>query len=392
MLTPRASGLARKGRPWFFADDVGRGDRPADGLVRVLDAEGRDLGLGLWSAAARLCLRLCGPWEVGNGSSDVPDRVAFYGQRVRSAVARRDRLRGAGRGCRLVHGESDGLPGIVVDEYDGVCVVQVTSAAVEAAMDALVPAVVDATGARAVLARNDVPVRRLEGLPREVRWLHGRPEEEVEIEEHGVRHRIALTAGHKTGFYLDQRPARALVQQLARGRRALDAFSYQGGFALAALSGGAEEVVALDQSGTALERAQRGATRNGFEGLRTIQGNAFTEMRALRDGSASFGLVVVDPPAFAKNRREVRGAQRGYRDLNRLALRLLAPGGHLVTCSCSHHVDLPGFEDLVRQGAAGLPFRTMLRGRLGAGEDHPAWMSLPESEYLKVLHLQRVDA
>ena len=178
---------------------------------------------------------------------------------------------------------------------------------------------------------------------------------------------------------------------MAKGREVLDLFCYQGGFSLCALAGGARSALAIDQSEEALKAASAGAARQGLSGLTTEHGNVFDLLRSLREAERKFDLVVLDPPAFAKSRRELDGALRGYRDLNRLALRLLPPHGILVTCSCSHHMTLPMFEDLLRQAVAGLPFRVALMQRLGAGADHPAWLSLPEAEYLKVLVLQRMD-
>ena len=195
----------------------------------------------------------------------------------------------------------------------------------------------------------------------------------------------------RDSFYLDQRPARALVQSLAKGKRVLDLFCYQGGFSLHALRGGAVSALAVDQSDDALSQAGDDAARNGLEGLETRCGDVFDVTRALRERGELFDLVVLDPPAFAKSKRELPGAERGYRDLNRQALRLLAPHGQLVTCTCSHHVTAPRFEELVRQAAAGLPFRVALRQRLGAGDDHPALVTHPESEYLKVLRVQRME-
>ncbi|MCA8964754.1 MAG: class I SAM-dependent rRNA methyltransferase, partial [Planctomycetes bacterium] len=188
-----------------------------------------------------------------------------------------------------------------------------------------------------------------------------------------------------------QRPARALVQQLAHGRTVLDLFCYQGGFSLAALVGGAVSSVAVDQSQEALDLAAAGARDNGVQGLLPVHGNAFDFVRDARGRGESYELIVLDPPAFAKSRRELPGAERGYRDLNRQALRLLAPGGQLLTCTCSHHMTLPRFEEVVRQATAGLPFRVVLEQRLGAGDDHPVLLSHPESEYLKALLLRRVD-
>ena len=386
-LTARASRLAGKGRPWFYADDLGAVAAETGRIVRVRGDAGRDFGLGFYAGTSRLQLRLCGPWP----GDEVPTAEEFFAQRLAGAIARRADMLAAKAGVRLVHSETDGVPGLVVDRYADCLVVQVTSAVVENHLDALVPELARSLEPRMVLARNDVAARRLEGLPEEVRLLHGRRVDEVVIEEHGIAHPVRLFDGQKTGFYLDQRPARALVRKIARGRRVLDAFSYQGAFSLAALAGGAVSALALDQSQAALARAVAAAERNSLQGLEIRRCNGFSAMRELRAAGARYDLVVVDPPAFAKSRREVDGALRGYRDLNRLAMRLLAPGGWLLTCSCSHHLTRPMFEDVLRQAAADLPFRLMLHRRMAAGDDHPVWIGLPESEYLKVHLLRRTD-
>ena len=385
-LSAKASGFARRGQPWFYEDDFAAGEAAPARLVRVVDENGRDLGLGITSTG-KLALRLCGPWP----GDEVPDRQTFFHARLSAAIAQRARWLGPHYGARLVHAESDWLPGLVIDRYGAVVVLQATSAFVEQSLDAIVPFVAEHVRAECVLARNDVPARKHEQLPEEIRLLHGRRIEEVTVVEHGVRHTVRPFTGHKTGFYLDQRPARALVQQLARGQAVLDLFCYQGGFSLAALVGGAVSAVGVDQSEEALALAGSGARDNGVKGFLPVHANAFDFLREARSRGESYGLVVLDPPAFAKSRRELSGAERGYRDLNRQALRLLAPGGFLVTCTCSHHMTLPRFEEVVRQATAGLPFRVVLRQRLGAGEDHPVLVSHPESEYLKVLLLQRLD-
>ncbi|GAB4143833.1 MAG: class I SAM-dependent rRNA methyltransferase [Planctomycetota bacterium] len=383
VLRERAAALARKGRAWFFRDDLGSGPPPGAGLVRVRDGRGADFGLGITSRSAKLALQLCGPWP-GEG---VPGPEEFFRRRLAEAVDRRLHGTLPRDGTRLVHGIADGLPGLVVDRYAGVLVLQVSAAAVERNLGCIVPFLVERFAPEMVLARNDIAVRRLEGLPQEILLLHGRRVTEVEIVEDGIRHRVLPFEGQKTGFYLDQAPARAAVRRLAKGRAVLDLFSYQGGFALAALAGGAASALAVDQSREALGRAEAAARANGLEGLRTECANVFDFLR--RPDLGPFDLVILDPPAFAKSRRELPGALRGYRDLNRRALRILAPGGFLATCSCSHHLTLDRFESLVRQAAAGLPFRVLLRERIGAGGDHPVWLSMPETEYLKVLLLQR---
>jgi len=389
-LTAKASGVARRGRPWLFRDDIVQGSSSPPRLVRVLDENERDLGLGI-TGASKLALRMCGPWpRHEDPEQDVPTREEFFAARLTTAIDDRAGRLGPEDGARIVHAEGDWLPGLVVDRYGDVLVLQVTNTFVEESLDAIVPFLADRLSATCVVARNDVPTRGRERLDQYVEIVHGNRKLEVPIVEGTVTHTVRPVTGHKTGFYLDQQPARALVQSLAKARRVLDLFCYQGGFALHALRGGATSAVAVDQSEEALQQAEQDAATNGLEGLTTQQGNVFDVVRALRDKNEQFDLIVLDPPAFAKSRRELPGAERGYRDLNRAALRLLAPNGFLVTCTCSHHVDGQRFEELVRQSASGLPFRVATRQRLGAGPDHPALITHPESEYLKVLLMQRV--
>lgn len=386
-LSPKASGFARRGRPWLFRDDVVSGEVSPPRLVRVVDENERDLGLGI-TGSSKLALRMCGPWP----GLDVPDRATFFHTRLAAAIEARAGSLSPDHGVRIVHAESDWLPGLIVDKYGDVLVLQVTSSYVQASLDAIVPYLADKLGASSVVARNDVATRKQESLPQDSEILHGTRRLDVAIVEGTVTHTVRPLTGHKTGFYLDQRPARALVQGLAKGRRVLDLFCYQGGFSLHALRGGATSALAVDQSEEALAQAQHDANQNQLQGLETRCGNVFDVVRELRDQNQQFDLIVLDPPAFAKSRRETPGAERGYRDLNRVALRLLAPNGLLVTCSCSHHIDGPRFEELVRQAAAGLPFQVALRQRLSAGSDHPVLITHPESEYLKVLLMQRVGS
>lgn len=384
-LTARASKLAAKRHPWFFADDLAAVAAEDGDIVRVVDAAGREIALGFHAARSRLRLRLCGVApETYTGAE------AFFAGRLRRALARRA-PRPADAGARLVHAEADGLPGLVVDAYADCVVLQATTSAVERHLDCIVPVLVAELAPRMVLARHDATTRRLEGLPLEVRLLHGRSVESVEIVEHGVRHEVRPFDGHKTGFYLDQAPARGLVKASAAGGRVLDLFGYQGAFALAALAGGAASALVVDQSQPALERAAAAADRNGLTGLEVRRASVFDVVRELRAAGEVFDLVVLDPPPFAKSRHERDGALRGYRDLNRHAMRLLAAGGRLLSCSCSHHVRQPMFEDMLRQAAVELPFRMLLRARVMAGADHPVWIGLPESEYLKVAWLERAD-
>lgn len=386
-LPPRAAKIGRRGHPWFYADDLEGMQLPKDTLVRVHAPGGRDLGLGMTSARSKIALRLCGPWP----GDEVPSAAEFLDQQLTRAVAWREEWNGPRAGVRLVHSEADGIPGLVIDRYADVLVVQSTSAFVEAHLGPITAWLVERFSPSMVLMRGDLPVRKREGLKEEVRLLAGDRVDEVEIEELGVKHLVRPFDGHKTGFYLDQRPARTRVNALASGARVLDLFSYQGAFSLAALAGGAKEVVAVDQSQAALDRAIAAADQQKLTGLTAICGNAFDVVRDLRSSGKQYDIVVLDPPPFCKTRREVDGGKRGYRDLNRIAMRLLAPGGQLITASCSYHLRPEMFEEVLRQASFDLPFRVFLEERLGAGNDHPAWIRLPESEYLKVRVLRRVE-
>lgn len=385
-LTEKASQLAAKGHPWFYRDDLQDSVESRHGsLVRVASDQGHNLGLAFCSARSRLALRRCGAWD----GDSVPSLEEFFGARLTTAWAQRAQFTEEPRGVRLVNGDADWLPGLVVDQYGSCLVVQSSTATVEQSLSHIVPWLKERTSAESILARNDIAVRRREGLPEEVRLLDGRRMETSEIQENGIRHRVQVYSGQKTGFFLDQRPARKWVAEHAAGRRTLDLFCYQGGFSLAALRGGASEAIAVDQSSAALEELAEAAKANGLPLPSTECADVFDWVRSARKREERFDLIVLDPPAFAKSRQERDGALRGYRDLNRYAMRMLAPGGYLVTCSCSHHVTASLFEGVLRQAAAELTFPVLMRGRIAAGADHPVWVSLPETEYLKVVVLQR---
>jgi 23S rRNA (cytosine1962-C5)-methyltransferase len=363
------------GHPWIFRSDVVRPPAGPAGAVHATDQTGRPLGTALWSPASEISLRFVSPREVALDA-------AWWRERLATALARRKGiLDDATTACRLVHGEGDGLPSLVVDRYDRWLVVQLLSAGVEAFRREIVEAIVALTGAEGILARNDASVRAREGLARAVEPLHGSVPEEVEVREHGVRYLAAPHAGQKTGAFLDQREARALVGGLARGR-ALDVFSYHGSFALH-LAARAESVTAVDSSAAALERAAANAALNGRTTLRCVTADAFDFLREEERAGARYGTIVLDPPAFAKNRASIAGALRGYRDLNRRAMRLLEPGGVLYTASCSYHVGKDAFLAMLAEAAAESGRRMILRGVTGQPVDHPEVLTIPETGYLK---------
>ncbi len=314
--------------------------------------------------------------------------ASWWRHRLGAAIARRADVARHANAFRLVHAEGDALPALVVDRYDRWLVVQLLSAAVETFRDMIVAALQDLTGCAGILARNDAAIRTREGLPRVVETLAGEVPDDVVVEEHGVRFHAAPHTGQKTGAFLDQRENRVLAGAHARGR-ALDLFSYHGSFALH-LARGADEVVAVDSSALALERGAANASLNGLENIGFVEADAFEFLRDQRAGSR-YDTIVVDPPAFARNRASLPGAIRGYRDLNLHAMRLLAPRGVLFTASCSYHVSKAAFLDMLRDAAAESGRTMVLRALTGQPADHPELLTVPETGYLKGALLEALD-
>lgn len=372
------------GHPWIFRSDIVTPPDAPPGAVRVLDQGGRPIGTALWSPQSEISLRLVGRDPALQLSA------AWWEGRLRTAVERRAGILDADTtACRLVHGEGDGLPSLVVDRYDRWLVVQLLSAGVEAYRAEIVAALVKITGVEGVLARNDVSVRSREGLGRDVELLFGTVPETVEVREHGVRYLAAPHTGQKTGAFLDQREARVLVGSVARGR-ALDVFSYHGSFALH-LARRATHVRAVDASGAALARVRENAALNGLTNIEPVEADAFDFLREEEKSGSRYGTIVLDPPAFAKNRGSLDGAIRGYRDINFRAMKLLEPGGMLYTASCSYHLSKPDFLAMLREAAANSGRRMILRAITGQPGDHPEVITIPETGYLKGALLEAGD-
>jgi 23S rRNA (cytosine1962-C5)-methyltransferase len=374
-LRVTARGAARwvRGHPWIFRSDVP--DRPpAAGLTRVQDPSGRFIGQALYSPSSEITLRLL-------ERTDLPIDLSWWRERIAAAASRREGTDASA--YRLVHGEGDGLPSLVVDRYDRWLVVQLLSAGLETMRPLVLDALVEIFAPSGILLRNDAPVRRREGLSAESELVHGTVPPEIEVREGTVRYLAAPWAGQKTGAFLDQRPNRLLAGQVARaGGRALDCFTYHGSFALH-LAGRASQVLALDSSKEALERGAANAALNGFANIEWREADAFETLRSMARDRERFDTIVLDPPAFAKSRNAVPAALRGYREINLRALRCLQPGGSLLTASCSFHVHLPEFLTMLSEAAADSGRRVLLRRILGAGEDHPEVLSIPETGYLK---------
>ena len=382
-VTPKGARRWAQGHPWIFRTDVAeRPDVPA-GAVLVLDTRGKPLGRALWSPTSEISLRLIDR----DPTAHIDGR--WWRERLARAIARREPLDPVTNAYRLVHGEGDGLPSLVVDCYDRWLVVQLMSAGVERFRDAIVTALCELTGVEGILARNDVALRAKEGLPRETVLLHGTVPREIEVREHGVRYLAAPWEGQKTGAFLDQRENRTRAGAVAHGR-ALDCFSYHGSFALH-LARGAKTVTALDISGAALARARENAALNDFRNIDFVEANAFDFLRARENEGARYETIVLDPPAFAKTKAALPAALRGYKEINLRAMRLLSSGGLLYTASCSYHLTKPLFLEMIQAAAADSGRRIALREVSGQPLDHPEVLTIPETGYIKGALLEAMD-
>lgn len=371
------------GHPWIYRSDVIQRPDAEAGIVLVHDARRRPMGWALWSPRSEISLRLL------DRNPRARIDAAWWRSAIKASLSRRDALADVATAYRLVHGEGDGLPSFICDRYDRWLVVQLMSAGLERFRAEILTALLDLVQPEGVLARNDAPLRRKEGLPEASELLHGSVPEQVEVVEHGVRYLAAPWEGQKTGAFLDQRENRALVGSVARGT-ALDCFSYHGSFALH-LAARADRVTALDISTAALTRAADNCARNGITNVDLVEANAFDYLREHEQLGERFDTIVLDPPAFAKSRGAVSGALRGYKDVNLRAMRLLAPGGLLFTASCSFHLTKALFLDMLQAAAADSGRRVALRELRGQPLDHPEVLTIPETGYIKGALLEALD-
>jgi 23S rRNA (cytosine1962-C5)-methyltransferase len=383
IVSARAAKRWERGHPWIYRSDVEtRPDAPA-GVVEVADRRGRLLGSALWSPTSEISLRLL------DRDAGRPIDAAWWKDRSHDAAARRADIAAHTNAWRIVHGEADGCPSLICDRYDRYLVVQLMSAGIEQCRDMILAALESLPDVDGILARNDVALRRKEQLPVGVELLRGNVPQEVEVVEHGIRYLAAPWTGQKTGAFLDQRENRVLIGANTMGR-ALDCFSYHGSFALH-MAPHADHVLALDASADALERAKANAALNGFSNLETRETDAFDFLKAAERSRDRYDTIVLDPPAFAKNKASVPAAIRGYKEINLRAMRMLAPNGVLLTASCSFHLSKALFLEMLEDAAADSGRRLVLREIRGQPADHPEILTIPETGYIKSALIQAVD-
>jgi 23S rRNA (cytosine1962-C5)-methyltransferase len=370
-----------RGHPWIFRSDVVRHDSVSPGaVVEVRGPKDRPLGFAFYSSRSEIRLRMV------SREASLPE--TFLHDRLRAAVRWRDTVAAGAEACRLVHGEGDGLPSLVVDRYGDYLVVQTLSQGTDRLKNEIAEALVADLAPKGILARNDPKVRGLEGLDQEVALLYGSVPDTVEVKEGDVRFTVDPWKGQKTGLFLDQRENHQMARAYARGR-VLDGFSYDGGFALQ-VAAQAASVLAVDLSAEALGRVQGNASRNGLVNVETRDANVFDVLRELSDAGERFDTVILDPPAFAKSKGAVPRAVRGYKEINLRALKLLPPGGCLVTCSCSYHVQEADLEQILAEAANDAGATVTVVEKRRQARDHPVVLGVPETYYLKCFVLRRL--
>ena len=378
----REKSLKRR-HPWVFSGAMAKvqGNPGPGETVGVWSATGEFLAVAAYSPESQIVARV---WDWKERTID----GAFFNESIKRVVEqRRTLLMDADTDAvRLVHGESDGLPGVVADRYGDTVVLQLTSAGADRWRQEIADAVLEASGAGRIWERSDAEVRGLEGLPAVTGPLRGsREPSRITVTENGLKFQVDLEHGHKTGFYLDQRDNRRRVRELARGREVLDGFCYSGGFALNALTGGAKSVTAVDSSADALALARGNAELNQLVQPEWLEGDVFLLLRRFRDQARQFDLIVLDPPKFAPTAAHAEKAARAYKDINLLAFKLLRPGGLLVTFSCSGGVSADLFQKIIAGSALDAGVQAQIIERLGPGLDHPIVLNFPEGDYLKGL-------
>lgn len=374
-VNKKGADRVRSGHLWIYRSDVIDPSQASAGQIVTVNDPGRNfVGQAIFSDSSEITLRLL------TQSDETIDRE-WWRRKIQSAVSRRTNIAPGTNAYRLVYSEGDLLPSLIVDRYDDVLVLQTLSQGTEAVKSLLVELLVEEFAPRAIVERNDARVRQLEGLPLLAGALHGEAPEEIEILQDGLRFIVSPLSGQKTGSFLDQRDNRRAARAVARGR-ALDCFTFTGAFALH-LASVCEHVLGIDISAAAISAAQRNAELNSAGNVSFREANVFDALREMEEQGERFDTIVLDPPAFAKNRRSIKAALRGYKEINLRALKLLNPGGVLITCTCSYHMPEGLFLDLIREAASDARRKLQLIEKRMQASDHPVILSMPETYYLK---------
>jgi 23S rRNA (cytosine1962-C5)-methyltransferase len=380
-VTRRGEDRILSGHPWVYRSDIAQAHAAPGDVVTVTGARGRTLGDALFSDRSEITIRMLTRGDVRADDDLLRSRLA-------QAIRFRESLKIDATAFRLVHGEADLLPSLVVDRYADYCVIQSLSQGMDRLELRMAALLAELTRVRGVLARNDPRVRLLEGLEKRVEVVHGEVPQTIEVREGHVHYVVDPFRGQKTGLFLDQRENRAAAARYASGRL-LDAFSYNGGFALA-LAPQCDEVIAVDISEDAVARIRLNAQRNGLNNVQARAMNVFDELRELERRGEQFDTIVLDPPAFAKNKAAVPKALSGYKEINLRGLKLLKPGGYLVTCSCSYNVSESVFADVIASAAADAQVDVAVVEKRLQGRDHPVLITVPETFYLKCFILRKL--
>ena len=375
------------GHPWIYKSEIARVEDEGEpgAIAQVRDSRGRFLGQAMVNLKSQIAGRLITRSE---GKID----AAFFQRRIRAAVSRCNRSVQGSDACRLIYGEADRLPGLIVDRYADLLVLQILTAGMERMRGMLLEVLREVVKPRAIFERNDASPRKLEGLELRKGFAWGEGGTGLWIQEGELSFLVEVAEGQKTGFFLDQRENRRVVKSLAAGREILDCFCYSGGFALNAAAGEASSVMGIDLSAEAIAWAERSAERNGLSSQCTFTtGNAFDALRAFGREGRRFGMVILDPPAFTKGKEALAGALRGYKEINLRAMKLLDSEGILVTCSCSYHVDAPTFLEILRAAAADAHREFRFVELRTQARDHPVLLAAKETQYLKCAILEALN-
>jgi 23S rRNA (cytosine1962-C5)-methyltransferase len=383
-LTAKGERWARSRHPWVYQDDLKERQPALSGqIVQVKAPNGRPMGQAFYNAKSKIALR----WLTDN--PDLSMDRDFWAGRLQKAIDYRKRKVSGSSAYRLIFSEADGFPGLIVDCYDEILVLQSLGLGIDQILPTLVELLTSLLHPKAIVARNDASVRKLEGLPVEKRMILGDQPNRVEVKEGEVCYLVDVWEGHKTGAYLDQRENRLWARGFAKGA-ILDAFAYQGGFTMHVASK-ADEVLAIEDSSSAIGLLQENLKLNKLTNVRVERANAFDRLKALEKEKALFDLVILDPPAFARNKNELPGACRGYREINLRAMRILKPGGILVSCSCSYQVSEEIFLAILREAAADSGRSVHLLETRTQAKDHPILITHPEGKYLKCVALEVIE-